>query len=139
MLLFALAATDLHLNALVFDALTKVVGHIGWPDRLQHLVHHRLAHVHKHVSIREALHRTNGRRGAGMAVYTAGRHHLTTKVVFQHLLERGGCNAIVVKFEPVAVGLRFDQSKVMTTVQVARVNKHAMQFVYPRLVLGFLD
>ena len=119
MLLFALAATDLHLYALVFDALTEVVRHIGWPDGLQHLVHQGLAHVHKHVSIREALHRTNGCRGAGIAVHTSRRHHLTTKVVFQHLLERSGCDPIVVKLEPVAVGLRFDQSKVVTTVQIA--------------------
>ncbi len=94
--------------------------------RLEHLVDVAFANVDEHVGVGEALHGAHGRTGAdlccGMAV-----GDFAAEVVFEHLLLGDGRDAVVVELEPVAISLGLEQGKVVTAVQVARVDEDAVQ------------
>ena len=56
--------------------------------------------------------------------------HLSTIVVFKNLFVGDRGDTVIVKFVPPSVLGRFDEGKVMTTVEITRVNKHTVKFVH---------
>ena len=62
-----------------------------------------------------------------------GIRKLDSKVVVHGLLLRAARDAVIVKLEPVASGLRADEGAVVSAVRVARVYEHAVQVVDLRL------
>jgi hypothetical protein len=55
--------------------------------------------------------------------------HFSTIVVLEDLLVGDGCHTVVVKLEPPAVGLGLDKRKVVTAVQIARMDEDAVEVV----------
>ena len=94
------------------------------------IVNSALADVHQHVRIREALDGSElliPRLDRGIPV---GR--FATIVIFKDLLVRHGSNAIIIILEPFSLPIRLDKSKVVSAMQIARVNEDAMQAVEVR-------
>jgi hypothetical protein len=97
--------------------------------RRQHKIRLRLTDIDQHIRIREPLHR------AYLSTLRGGQstmQRLATKVLFRHLLIRHRCHAVVIELEPARLPVGLDVRKVVTAVQVTRVDEDAYEFVYPR-------
>lgn len=114
-------------------------GCIGLGEWCKDIVNSGFANVHQHVRIREALDGPQlliPRLNRGIPV---GR--FATIVIFKDLLVRHGRNTIIVILEPFSLSIGFDKSKVVSAVQIARVDEDAMQAVEVRfgLVRGLVQ
>ena len=58
---------------------------------------------------------------------------LTTIVLLKDLSVSDGGNSIVIELEPSSLPIRFDESEVVTAVQITRVNQDTMKLVDPGL------
>jgi len=107
-----------------------VSGCISLGEWCKDIVNSAFADVHQHVRIREALDGPElliPRLNRGIPV---GR--FATIVIFMDLLVRHGCNTIIIKLEPSSLSIGLDKSKVVSAVQIARVDEDAMQAVKVR-------
>ena len=108
--------------------LTQVQGNILLGERGKDFIDCHLADVYQHAGSRKLPHR----------LYLIPRclrnnsvQRISTVVFFQHLPVSYGRHPLIVEFEPPALSLWFDESKVPSTVEVARVYEHAMKLVLP--------
>lgn len=111
---------------------TEVRRSVFLGERSKDFVHRRFANVHKHVCIGESLH---GTLLISLAVENSNtvRSRLATIIFFQHLTIRHRRDAVVVELEPPSFAIRFNKCKVVTSMQIAGVDKHSSEFVYPGL------
>lgn len=106
--------------------------------RSQDLVDSALTDVHKHVSVCKTLHR------AHLVPLHGGNKTIegfTAVILFQDLPISYWRNTIVVEFEPPCLAIGLDQSEVVTTMEVTRVNEDTVQLVDPgwRLVRRLVE
>ena len=103
---------------------------INFSERRKYRIHLGLPDIDQHVGVGELLQRTClcplVRRNQAIK-------YVATVVVLEHLFIRHRRYPIIVEFEPPAILLRLDQSKVMTAVQITRVHEDAVKLVDARL------
>ena len=69
----------------------------------------------------------------------------STIVLFQNLPVRHRCHPTIIKFEPLGTSIWFDESVVMSMVEVTRMYEYTVKFVLPgfgpvgRLVEEFIE
>jgi hypothetical protein len=95
----------------------------------EHLVNSGLSNVHQHVRIGEPLHSAN-RGTLQCRGYTIDS--LSAIVLFEDFLISHRCDPVIIKLEPSRLSVRFDQGKIMATMQVPGVHQDTMQLIQPR-------
>lgn len=111
------------------DALTQMWRRVLILPWRQDLINRTLANVHEHVRVREALHRAHLVSLHGWYEAIEG---LAAVVLFQNLTVGHGSHAIVVELEPPCLAIGLDQSEIVATVEVSRVDEDTMELVNPR-------
>ena len=96
--------------------------------RRQGLINRALANIHQHIRVRKALH--------GAHLVPLHRRYkaiegLATVILFQDLTIGHGSHAIVVELEPPCLAIGLDQSEVVTTMEVSRVDENTVELVHP--------
>ena len=91
--------------------------------RFQNVVDSLITYIDQHVGICESLHRSRllPLVGSDKAVV-----QIATVIVLCDLLVSDRYDPIVIVLEPPAVLLGLDQSKVVTTVQITRMDEHSV-------------
>ena len=106
---------------------TEVNRCISLGEWCKDVVNSAFTDIDQHVRIREAL------DGPELLIPRLNRgipiSRFATIVIFKDLLVRHGRNTIIVILEPFSLSIGFDKSKVMSAVQIARVNEDTMQAV----------
>ena len=100
--------------------------------RCENLIQCTLTDVHQHVSVREALHRTNL---VALHRWHEAVQRLAAVVLLQNLPVGHRRHTIIVELEPPCLPVGLDQRKVVTTMEITGVDEYTMQLVHPRLGL----
>jgi len=107
---------------------THVRGNVLLGEWGQDFIDRRLANVHQHAGARESpccLNLVPPRLRDGTA------QRLPTIVPLQHLPIRHRRHPFVVEFEPACMPIWFDESEIMSTVEIAGVYEDTMKLVLP--------
>lgn len=90
----------------------------------KNLVDGYFPNIYQHVGICEPLHCSNL-----IALWcwdTIQTQGFSSIILFENFLIRHRCHSVIVELEPSGVTVGFDESEVMATVQVARVDQDTM-------------
>lgn len=94
--------------------------------RLQNLVFIAFPDIHQHVGIGEFLHRS---RLLLTLVGSQAVYDITSIVVLQYLSIGNRGHTVIVILEPSTFLVRFDERKVMTTVQITGMDQDTIELV----------
>lgn len=101
--------------------LTEVSGCVVFSEWCENFIDSRLPNVYQHVSIGKPFH---GSHLIALRWRQKTIQSLSTIILLEDFFIGHGCNSIIVKLQPPSIPIGLDESEIVATMQVSRVDEN---------------